>query len=141
MVKSLEMQKKPRKHKNSVEKQYCKDFDIGVILGKGKFGEVFLARHSPTGCIVALKKIPKAKLIEYNIVEQFIKEIKLHNSMNHPNIVKFYGVLEERESFYLVLEYMNGGTLFDYLNVVGTLKIRETVEFLKDVIEAITYMH
>jgi serine/threonine protein kinase len=61
--------------------------------------------------------------------------------MNHPNIVKFYGVFEEQDSFYMVLEYMNGGTLFDYLNIVGTMKIKETVEFLKDIIEALSYMH
>ena len=61
--------------------------------------------------------------------------------MNHPNIVKFYGFFEEKESFYMILEYMNGGTLFDYLNIVGTLKIKEAVEFLKDVVEALIYMH
>lgn len=36
---------------------------------------------------------------------------------------------------------MNGGTLFDYLNVVGTLKIKETVDFLRDIIVAIAYLH
>jgi len=65
------------------------------IIGKGKFGEVYLAKHITTGCIVALKKVMKSKLIEYNIVDQFIKEIKLHNSMNHHKIVKFYGFFEE----------------------------------------------
>lgn len=73
------------------EKRYFKEFEMGVNLGKGKFGEVYLGRHTATGCIVALKKVMKNKLIEYNIVEQFIKEIKLHSSMDHPNIVRFYG--------------------------------------------------
>jgi serine/threonine protein kinase len=41
----------------------------------------------------------------------------------------------------MTLEYMNGGTLFDYLNIVGKLKIKEAVEFLKDIIEALVYMH
>lgn len=77
-----------------------------------------------TRFLVALKKVLKAKLKEFNIVDQFIKEIKLQNAMNHPNIVKFYGFFEEKDSFYLILEYMNGGTLFEYLNVVGTLKIK-----------------
>ncbi len=36
----------------------------------------------------------KNKLLEYNIVDQFIKEQRLHNAMNHPNIVKFYGFFE-----------------------------------------------
>ena len=76
----------------------------------------------------------KNKLIEYNIVDQFIKEIKLHSSMDHPNIVRFYGFFEEKDSLYMVLEYMSGGTLFDYLNSVGSMNIREVVAFLRDVI-------
>ena len=39
------------------------------------------------------------------------------------------------------MEYMNGGTLFDYLNEVSTIPIRQTVEYLRDIIEAVTYMH
>jgi serine/threonine protein kinase len=42
---------------------------------------------------------------------------------------------------YLVIEYMNGGTLFDYLNEVNFLALRETVEYLRDIIEALVYMH
>lgn len=50
------------------------------------------------------------------MVDQFTKEIRLHSSLDHPNIVKFFGAFEKKESIYLVIEYMNGGTLFDYLN-------------------------
>ena len=50
------------------------------------------------------------------MVDQFAEEIRLHSSLDHPNIVKFYGVFEEKNYIYLVMEYMNGGTLFDYLN-------------------------
>lgn len=72
---------------------------------------------------------------------QFIKEIKLHNMFDHPNIVKFYGVFEDRESFYIILEYMNGGTLFEHQNVVQCLPIKETVDYLREIIEALTHMH
>lgn len=36
--------------------------------------------------------------------------------LDHPNIVKFYGFFEEKDNICLVLEYLNGGTLFDYMN-------------------------
>ena len=39
------------------------------------------------------------------------------------------------------MEYMNGGTLFDYLNEVNYLSLRETVDYLRDIIEALVYMH
>lgn len=85
------------------------------MLGKGKFGEVNLARHVETNFIVALKKMVKSKIIEYKMVEQFKREIRLHSNLDHPNIVKFYGFFEDADNVYLILEFINGGTLFDYL--------------------------
>ena len=65
------------------------------MLGKGKFGEVFLAQHIETGFLVAIKKVSKVKIQEYNMVSRFIEEINLHSKLDHPNIVKFYGFFEE----------------------------------------------
>jgi serine/threonine protein kinase len=39
------------------------------------------------------------------------------------------------------MEYMNGGTLFDFLNEVYHLGVKETIEYLRDIIEAIVYLH
>jgi serine/threonine protein kinase len=67
--------------------------------------------------------------------------VKLHSSLDHPTIVKFYALLEQPDSFYLVLEYINGGTLFDYQNEIGVLSARQAVDFLKDIIDALIYLH
>ena len=61
--------------------------------------------------------------------------------MNHPNIVKFYGFFEEKDHICLVLEYLNGGTLFDHLNDVYTLDNEKAVVFLKQIISALEYLH
>jgi aurora kinase len=114
---------------------------MGSSLGKGKFGEVFLVRHHDCGFVAALKRTQKKCVKEFKMLEQFAKEIRLHSSLDHPNIVKFYGVFEEGDEIFLVLEYLNGGTLFDYLNEVTALPLREAVEYLRDVIEALTYLH
>lgn len=75
------------------------------------------------------------------MVDRFIEEIKLHSKLDHPNIVKFYGFYEEKEHICLVLEYLHGGTLFDYMNEVGTLSTREALTFLREIIEALDYVH
>jgi serine/threonine protein kinase len=75
------------------------------------------------------------------MVSQFIEEIRLHSSLDHPTIVKFYALLEKKDSFYLVIEYLNGGTLFDYQNEVGALGVKQAVDFLKDIIDALIYLH
>jgi aurora kinase, other len=69
-------------------------FEFGPILGKGKFGMVNLAKHLDVGFIAAIKMIDKSKIKEFNLVNQLAKEIRLHSSLDHPNIVKFYGFFE-----------------------------------------------
>lgn len=95
LIKNNELNKtKKEKGKKPEEKRpsdIVNGFQIGRMLGKGKFGKVFLSMHIETGFMLAIKQVSKAKLVEYNIVEQFIKEIKLHNALDHPKIVKFFG--------------------------------------------------
>lgn len=112
----LKQREKIGGHQPSRGSKIINGFEMSRTLGKGKFGEVFLSRHRDTGFIAAIKKIEKKKVVEYKMVDQFTKEIRLHSSLDHPNIVKFFGAFEKKESIYLVIEYMNGGTLFDYLN-------------------------
>ena len=91
--------------------------------------------------MLTVQKISKEKLKQYNMIGQFIKEVKLHNCFDHPKIVKFYGLFEQPDSFYTILEYMDGGTLFEYQNKYRKLPMKEAADYLKDVIEAVTEMH
>jgi serine/threonine protein kinase len=75
------------------------------------------------------------------MIGQFTHEIKLHSCLDSPNIVKFYGFFEQHKHIYLAMEYMNGGTLFEYLNKIKKIPLKEAVQFLTDVIDAVNYMH
>lgn len=75
------------------------------------------------------------------MIERFSKEIYLHSKLDHPNIVRLYGYYEEKENICLVLEYLNGGTLFDFQSNIGTFSVKEAIVFLKDIINALTYLH
>jgi serine/threonine protein kinase len=86
----METSKSPKKQSKIVN-----GFEIGQVLGKGKFGEVFLGRHREAGFVVALKKVVKSKVAEFKMVEQFCNEIRLHSCLDHSNIVRFYGCFEE----------------------------------------------
>lgn len=63
---------------------------MGKTLGSGKFGDVLQCRHRKTGALFALKKIFKSTIKEYNMVDQFTEELKIHYQLAHPNIVKLY---------------------------------------------------
>lgn len=92
-----------------------RDFELGKCVGSGKFGDVHICRHRQTGTIYALKKIFKSTLKEYKMIDQFIKELKIHYKLNHPNIVKLYTHFQDDYHLFLLMEYAEGGQLMNHL--------------------------
>ncbi|KAK6048601.1 kinase domain protein [Cooperia oncophora] len=99
------------------------DFDIGRPLGKGKFGNVYLARYNPER-VVALKRFPKVgehsygldglfkdKIQKYNVQHQVKREIEIQYHLLHPNILRLKGYFHDRQRVYIILEYADGGEL------------------------------
>jgi serine/threonine protein kinase len=84
-------------------------------LGKGKFGVVKLAVCKCTGIKVAVKVIKK-KDVPVHELELQRREISVLKMCNHPNVVKLIDTFEDSQNFYIVLEYMSGGDLFEFLN-------------------------
>ncbi|KAF8963441.1 kinase-like domain-containing protein [Flammula alnicola] len=125
---------------------------VGRTLGKGFSGHVRIARHSKTGQYAAIKIISKGSLgsrvslnrladeVEHNLlaVEREIVVMKL---IDHPNIMKLYDVWETSTSLYLILEYVQGGELFDYLCNKGRRPTEEVVGYFQQIICAVDYCH
>jgi serine/threonine protein kinase len=72
------------------------DFDIGKPLGKGKFGNVYLAREKKSKFIVALKVLFKAQLQQSNVEHQLRREIEIQAHLRHPNILRLYGYFYDK---------------------------------------------
>ena len=73
-------------------------------LGAGQYGNVFLAIEKFTNFVCAIKEVKKKHLIEEGIVDQFIREVKIQMFLNHPNILKLYGLMHDQNSIYIILE-------------------------------------
>lgn len=69
------------------------------------------------------------------------QEIKIHAFLTHPNIVQFYGVFHDKNYIYMILEYLESGTLFDYLGDKSCLDEKEAVFFLRQICMAVKYLH
>ncbi|KAF8817547.1 kinase-like protein [Phlegmacium glaucopus] len=125
---------------------------VGRTLGKGFSGHVRIARHSKTGQYAAIKIISKGALasrislnrladeVEHNLlaVEREIVVMKL---IDHPNIMRLYDVWETSTSLYLILEYVQGGELFDYLCAKGRRPTSEVLGYFQQIICAVDYCH
>lgn len=71
------------------------DFDIGRPLGRGKFGNVYLARERRTKYIVALKVLFKSQLQQANVEHQLRREIEIQTHLRHPHILRLYGYFHD----------------------------------------------
>ncbi|XP_053672052.1 aurora kinase C-like [Anopheles nili] len=88
------------------------NFDIGRPLGRGKFGNVYLAREKETKFVIALKVLFKKQVHAQGIEHQVRREIEIQSHLRHPNILRMYGYFHDETRIYLILEYAPGGTLF-----------------------------
>ncbi|KAB1213741.1 CBL-interacting protein kinase 1 [Morella rubra] len=88
-------------------------YELGRTLGEGNFGKVKLARNSETGQYFAVKILEKKKIIDLKITDQIKREIGTLKLLKHPNVVRLHEVLASKTKIYMVLEYVNGGELFD----------------------------
>lgn len=76
---------------------------MGRKLGKGRFGDVYMARDLRTGLLLAIKMISKKEVKEAGMENQVGQEIKVQMFSNHPNILKMYGFFSDNSKIYLLL--------------------------------------
>lgn len=75
------------------------------------------------------------------MVDQFCLEVKLQMFLNHENILTLFSVFDDKTSIYLILEYMEEGTLFAHLKKNKKLPEPEVVIKIKEIASAIKYLH
>lgn len=89
------------------------DFSLGKPLGKGKFGNVYLAKQKKTNAPCALKVLFKGQMQASNTVSMLRREVEIQSRLKHENIVQLYGYFHDSKSVYLILEVVAG--LFFYI--------------------------
>ncbi len=126
---------------------------IGECVGKGASGRVKIAKHKVTGQFAAVKILPLAPLVNSraSLATQQAKtekqrlgidrEITMMKLMNHPNILRIYDVYEGKKELFLVLEYVEGGELFDFLVNRGRLHSHEALTFFRQIVYGLNYAH
>ena len=91
------------------------DFQIGRPLGKGKFGNVYLAREKKSKFIVGLKILFKSQLMKAGVEHQLRREIEIQSHLRHPNILRLFGYFWDDKKIYLILEFAPRGEMYKVL--------------------------
>ncbi|GFX15320.1 hypothetical protein TNCV_3302491 [Trichonephila clavipes] len=117
------------------------DFDIGRPLGKGKFGNVYLARVRSTHFIVALKIISKAQILKNDVEHQVRREIEIQTHLRHPNILRMYGYFWDDTKIYLILEFAARGELYKTLQKQQYFDEQTAATYMAQLARAFIYCH
>ncbi|KAL9288587.1 putative mitogen-activated protein kinase kinase 2 STE-STE7 family [Arabidopsis thaliana] len=115
------------------------DLDMVKVIGKGSSGVVQLVQHKWTGQFFALK------VIQLNIDEAIRKaiaqELKINQSSQCPNLVTSYQSFYDNGAISLILEYMDGGSLADFLKSVKAIPDSYLSAIFRQVLQGLIYLH
>ena len=122
-------------------------YTVRELIGTGGMANVYKAVVGPggpvpEGTVVAVKVLRQELMHDPDLVRRFKNESKAISLLNHPNIVKVYDVSVSENLQYIVMEYVDGMTLREYLNERGgKLTSRETVHFISQILKALDHAH
>jgi 5'-AMP-activated protein kinase catalytic alpha subunit len=132
---------KRRRTGDTVEPVKVKGYAIGKTLGVGSFGKVKLATHGPTGTKVAIKILNRGRIKEMNMEPKVSRETRILRSFDHPHIIRLYEVIDTPTDIFVVMEYVSGGELFDYIVSRGRLTEDEARRIFQQILSGIEYCH
>ena len=125
---------------NNKSLKMISDFKLIKTIGEGTFGKVKSAIQITTGQTVSIKILNKNRIKDKQNMERIMREIKILKSINHPNLLKLYQIIEDNQRYYLVTEYANNGELFDLIVSKKYLSENEASIFFTQLIYAIEYL-
>ncbi|KAL8114011.1 CBL-interacting serine/threonine-protein kinase 9-like isoform X1 [Apium graveolens] len=116
-------------------------YEIGKTLGEGSFGKVKFGRHVETGQSVAIKIIARDHVLRHKMVDQIKREISTMKLIKHPNVINLIEVMASKTKIFIVLEYVDGGELFDKIAQQGRLSEAEARGYFQQLMNAVDYCH
>lgn len=116
-------------------------YEMKETLGKGQFGLVKLATHKKTKFKMAIKTVKKKNMKAIEVFQQR-REIEVLKMCQHPNIITLIDIFENSEYYYIVLDYMAGSDLFDYIKERDfNLKESRVKQISFQIGNALKYLH
>eukprot|EP00116_Pleurobrachia_bachei_P006778 sb/3467040/ len=113
------------------------DIRLKEFLGKGNFGDVYQALLLTNGKEVAVKTCRDPESFR----DKFLEEADILKKFHHPNVVKLLGLCCDELPYYIVMEYMNNGSLLSVLQEGPPLTIKQMVHYCEQAAAGMMYLH
>jgi serine/threonine protein kinase len=112
------------------------------LIGFGAHGEIRICEHKFTGEKFAVKLITKASVPEEVLRKRLIpKQFKLVSVLDHPSILKFHDMYEDRNRFFILMDYVSGGDLFQRLKETPYFSETAAARVMKQIFSGLAHMH
>ena len=118
------------------------NYQIVRLLGSGGMGEVYLARNKNIDQYVAVKVLHPKYANNPMLRSRFKQEAVMLNGLNHPNIVRFLNYVENENGVFLIMEYVEGDTLEDFIaKKSGLIVEQRAYPMFVEILQAFAYAH
>jgi len=116
------------------------DYEIIGVLGRGGMGKVFRVRNLISDRVEAMKIVLPDQQADAELADRFLREIKLHASLDHPNIARLSTAFRVGDQVFMILEFVDGVGMDEKLR--GTpLSPSTTIRYLDQILSALGYAH
>lgn len=115
---------------------------LGEELGRGAYGQVYKGLDTRTGDTVAIKQMSLSGISQENL-QSVMGEIELLKNLNHKNIVKYLGSFKTRTHLYIILEFMENGSLASIIKPTkfGAFPESLVAVYIAQVLQGLAYLH
>mgnify|MGYP004638514245 FL=1 len=116
-------------------------YELLELIGVGGMADIYKAKDITEDRIVAVKILKNEFAGSEDFLRRFRNESKAIALLSHPNIVKIYDVGFTDKIQFIVMEYIDGITLTEYIERQGVLKWRDAVHFTLQILKALQHAH
>ncbi|MCE9606095.1 MAG: protein kinase [Planctomycetia bacterium] len=117
------------------------DYALLAKIGAGGMGQVFKAQHRHLKRLVAIKLLPAAVTKDEASVKRFRREVEAAAKLSHPNIVHANDAGMQRDTWYLVMEYVEGQDLSALVKASGPLPLAQAADVVLQAARGLAYAH
>jgi predicted Ser/Thr protein kinase len=131
---------------SSGQTQVLRQTDFGTyknleLIGRGGMAEVYKSTHPTLGTPVAIKVLPISLASQPDFRKRFIREAQIVTSLEHPHIVRVFDYGQQDDKHYMVMEYVSGRDLNDFLQTNGKLSLATCLPLIQQIARALDYAH
>jgi serine/threonine protein kinase len=117
------------------------DYIIVRQIGEGGMSVVYLAEHKEHRTPAVVKRLRQQLALNEQLVKYFVQGARIMHELRHPHLAAVYDYIEQGDRYFMVEEYLSGGSLADLLDKGEAISQEEALRWCRDALRAVDYAH